>query len=84
VGKLRRCGGAGPGCVRQYHAIVSVFDAQHRLVAKKRVRNGHFSFQLRPGQYRLIAERHGEAPAKRSVTAQAGQTVHASLTFQVK
>jgi hypothetical protein len=84
VGRVVQCG-AIPGrkghCYLHYHAVVSAFDTQHRLVAKERITNAQFSFLLRPGRYRLEAQAYGQAGAARNVTARANRTVHTVLAF---
>lgn len=81
VGKLMSCGASGSRCSAQEHAVVSVFNSQHRRVARESVTNGHFSFALRPGRFTLIATARYRTQAKRSVTARARRTVHANIVF---
>jgi hypothetical protein len=82
VGELRACYPAGPSdvspCSPRKRAVVSAFDARHRLVAKEAVTNAHFSFLLKPGHYMIrVASRH--LRAHRPVIAKAHHTVHANI-----
>jgi hypothetical protein len=80
VGRLTNCG-PGTRCFPLYHAVLRAFNAQHRLVAREQVTNGHFSFALAPGRYTLIANARNRPQTKRSVTARARRTVHAHIVI---
>lgn len=84
VGKVLLCGRPRRGPVRCFpanHAVVSVYNPRHRLVARKRVADARFRFRLRPGRYELCAHRPGDNSGTRTVLAKAHRTVHTQLRF---
>ena len=85
LGRLMHCGGAFPGrCVLDKNrVVVSAFNAQHHLVAKEWVTNGHFSFLLRPGRFTLRARDPGPFVVVKHVRAKAHRTVHTTVVFPV-
>ena len=82
AGKIMNCGPPGP-CVLQHRAVVSAFNAQHRLVAREAITNGHFSFLLASGHYTLSAEKPDKTSASRPVTARPHQTTETKIVFHV-
>jgi hypothetical protein len=83
-GKLVHCGGV-PGrrvhCYPTYHAVVSAFNRQHRLVAKEWVADGRFSFELRPGRYTLLARSDRQGATGGRIKARPDRIVHTVLRF---
>jgi hypothetical protein len=90
VGTLTDCGGPPDPvthrtrCFSQDHAVVSAISSRHRLVARETVTNGSFAFSVRPGKFMLVAGEPQCCHAERSVTAEAGKTVHANIVFHIK
>lgn len=98
VGKVLVCGGGFPsphgGCSLDDDALVSAFNSGHQLAAREEITDGHFSFLVPPGSFTVALEqcrvfrrrplefKDCHAYRQRAVTAKAGQTVHANVSFQ--
>jgi hypothetical protein len=61
---------------------VSVRDARHRVVAAERLRNGRFSFKLRPGSYTLAAKTSA-GRGHRSITLVADKKATANIVIPI-
>jgi hypothetical protein len=86
VGHLSTCfvsvprGFRGPTCSPRKRAVISAFDAKHRLVAREFVTNAHFSFLLSPGRYTIRVSSANQC-ARRSVKARAHRMAHITIYF---
>jgi hypothetical protein len=84
VGKVLGCGGFNSpsgACSLDHDAVVSAFSSRHQLVAREKITNGHFAFLVRPGSYTLALPCSCKP---RQVTAKAGRTVHANVSFRAR
>lgn len=82
IGVFESCGGPPPGRCYPQHGSVSVINSRRRRVARERVSaTGHFSFELRPGRYTLVARNTAGVRWSRSLKAVAHKATRANIVI---
>lgn len=82
TGRVRLCGGPRNQCFTEK---TWVFVTHHgQLVAASVIRDGRFSFDLKPGRYTVRARGGGGLLGQRSVDAVAHKTTRVSIVYPVK
>jgi hypothetical protein len=82
TGRVRLCGGPRNGCFTEK---TWVFVTHHgQLVAASVIRDGRFSFDLKPGRYTVRTRGGGGLLGQRSVDAAAHKTTRVSIVYPVK
>lgn len=59
-----------------------LLGSSHRVLAAQRTKNGHFSFEVRPGSYTLEARTGGTRRA-RTVSTRAHRTTKANVIIAI-